>query len=110
MGAGQEDQFDRTQELVPERRRVWAVAADDAEQDSGAGPSEASSKRTRTGTTIRAALAVVGVVIGLIWTARIAIDGSVSSGVLLHLLPPVALIYLSIRYFRSVTGTPSEDR
>lgn len=84
--------------------------ADDVAEDNGSAPSVGSSEYTSTGTAIRAALAVVGIVVGIVWTVRIAMDGSVTSGVLIQLLPAVALIYLSIRYFRSVTGAPREDR
>ena len=77
----------------------------DTDQGAGSDQIDASADDTSRSRAVRAVVALVGVGVGLVWTARIAVDGSVSSGVLFKLLPPLALVYLGLRYFRRVMGS-----
>lgn len=85
------------------------MVPDDADPARETTTSEAISGPTSAGDAARMLVALIGIVLGVVWTVRIAMDGALATGVLFRLLPPLALIYLGVRYFRSVVTADQSD-
>lgn len=82
---------------------------DDADLGEESETQASTSGASAIGDTARVIVALSGVVLGIVWTVRVAMESSLASGVLFRLLPPLVLIYLGLRYFRSVVTTDPDD-